>query len=121
MNILRVDDRLIHGQVVAGWARPLGIRSLILVSDQICKDEWACNAYRLAIPEGIEFLFVSIKECMPTLDKLNKKNVMIIGLSKGTYNGNLKQSMVSDPQPDAYLQKPLDVDKLLDTVKEFIE
>lgn len=50
----------------------------------------------------------------------NLENVMIIGLSKGAYNGDLKKSTVNDPQPDVYLQKPLDVDKLLDTVKRFI-
>ena len=51
----------------------------------------------------------------------NLKDVMIIGLSKGAYNGHFKEPMVSGPQPDVYIQKPLDVDKLLDTVKEFIE
>ncbi|MCK4672442.1 PTS sugar transporter subunit IIB [candidate division WOR-3 bacterium] len=78
MRILRVDDRFIHGQVVAGWARPLGIKSLIIASDKISKDEWACNAYRLAIPEGIEFSCVGIKQCITIVNKQNKKRVMII-------------------------------------------
>lgn len=78
MHILRVDDRLIHGQVVAGWARPLGIESLILASDKICQDEWACNAYKLAIPEGIEFSCVGIKQCVKTLGEQDKKRIMII-------------------------------------------
>ena len=73
MRILRVDDRFIHGQVVAGWARPLGIKSLIIASDKISKDEWACNAYRLAIPEGIEFSCVGIKQCITIVNKQNKK------------------------------------------------
>uniref|UniRef100_A0A7C4XAC4 PTS mannose/fructose/sorbose transporter subunit IIB n=1 Tax=candidate division WOR-3 bacterium TaxID=2052148 RepID=A0A7C4XAC4_UNCW3 len=55
MLILRVDDRLIHGQVIAGWVRPLGIEVLILASDKISKDEWSINIYQLAVPEGIEF------------------------------------------------------------------
>ena len=93
----------------------------------------------LAAMEGQEGLKIAFKKCpdliildmhLPggeTWDLLeqiradkNLKNVMIIGLSKGTYNGDLKQSMVSSPQPDVYIQKPLDVDKLLDTVKEFL-
>lgn len=78
MLILRVDDRLIHGQVIAGWARPLGIESIILASDRICKDEWSCSAYRLAIPQGIEFSCVSIKTCVQSFDESNKKRVMII-------------------------------------------
>ncbi len=78
MLILRVDDRLIHGQVIAGWVRPLGIQSIILASDKIAQDTWACNAYRLAIPEGIEFYCIDIKECIKSVHQNNKKKVMII-------------------------------------------
>ncbi|HEC79216.1 MAG TPA: PTS mannose/fructose/sorbose transporter subunit IIB [candidate division WOR-3 bacterium] len=78
MFILRVDDRLIHGQVVAGWARPLGIRVLILVSDRVCKDEWTCNAYKLAIPEGIDFFCVGINKSIAVINKQNNKNIMVI-------------------------------------------
>ncbi len=78
MHILRVDDRLIHGQVIAGWARPLGVESIILASNKISQDEWACNAYRLAVPEGIEFLCVGIKRCITLLNKQGKQKIMII-------------------------------------------
>ncbi|MBN2620211.1 PTS sugar transporter subunit IIB [candidate division WOR-3 bacterium] len=78
MFILRVDDRLIHGQVVAGWARPLGINTLILVSDTICNDEWACNAYRLAIPEGIEFYCVTLEQSRRTIVAMGTRQSMVI-------------------------------------------
>ncbi len=78
MHILRVDDRLIHGQVIAGWARPLGIESIILASNKISKDEWACNAYRLAVPEGINFTCVGIKRCITLVDECTDRKVMII-------------------------------------------
>ena len=78
MFILRVDDRLIHGQVVAGWARPLGIHALILVSDKICADEWAYNAYQLAIPEGIDFICVGIKDCQTRIKEKDTNHMMII-------------------------------------------
>ncbi|UCD20089.1 MAG: PTS sugar transporter subunit IIB [candidate division WOR-3 bacterium] len=78
MLILRVDDRLIHGQVIAGWARPLGIDCVILASDRLSRDEWSCNAYRLAIPEGIEFSCYTIKECVNYLNSTNRKRKMVI-------------------------------------------
>ena len=78
MRYLRVDDRLIHGQVVAGWARPLGIKTLILVSNKICDDEWACNAYRLAIPEGIDFFCVPLDRSHSVIDQQGDKEMMII-------------------------------------------
>lgn len=78
MLILRVDDRLIHGQVVAGWARPLGIKTLILVSDRVRDDEWTLNAYRLAIPDGIDFFCVGIHDCAVTYAQHKTTNTMII-------------------------------------------
>jgi len=77
--ILRVDDRLVHGQVIAGWARPLGIRALILASDRISHDEWACNAYQLAIPEGIKFSCLELRACVETLgQQADNKRVMVV-------------------------------------------
>jgi PTS system mannose-specific IIB component len=77
--ILRVDDRLVHGQVIAGWARPLGIQALILASDRISRDEWACNAYQLAIPEGINFSCLELKACAERLGKeADNKRVMVV-------------------------------------------
>jgi mannose/fructose/N-acetylgalactosamine-specific phosphotransferase system component IIB len=76
--ILRVDDRLIHGQVIAGWARPLGIQFIVLASNTICEDEWACNAYQLAVPEGIRFVCVNLNECVHTCRDQNAKRIMII-------------------------------------------
>ncbi len=78
MLILRVDDRLIHGQVVAGWARPLGIKMLILASEKISKDDWACNAYRLAIPEGITFYCFGMEQCIATVNENSTVKTMVI-------------------------------------------
>jgi len=78
MLILRVDDRLIHGQVIAGWVRPLGIQSIVLASDKLSHDEWSCSAYRLAIPDGIDFVCYTIKDCVKHFPAENKRRVMIL-------------------------------------------
>ncbi len=94
MLILRVDDRLIHGQVVAGWARPLGIEILMLASDTISQDPWACNAYRLAIPEGITFDCIGIEQCIGLVEAHNKKRLMIIVESVGDAQRLLKKRLI---------------------------
>ena len=78
MLILRVDDRLIHGQVIAGWVRPLGIQSIVLASDKLSNDEWSCSAYRLAIPDGIDFSCYTIRDCVKHFPAENKRRIMII-------------------------------------------
>ena len=78
MLILRVDDRLIHGQVIAGWVRPLGISAIVLASDRLSHDEWSCSAYRLAIPDGIEFYCYTIDECVNNISTGNKRRIMVV-------------------------------------------
>lgn len=56
----RIDDRLIHGQVVIGWGRPLGIDLIVLVDDQVAASPWEQDLYRMAVPPGIEVIFASV-------------------------------------------------------------
>ena len=58
--LCRVDDRLIHGQVVLGWGRPLGLERIVLVDDEVAANEWEQELYRMAVPAGIEVIFASV-------------------------------------------------------------
>ncbi len=63
----RVDDRLIHGQVVVGWGRPLGIELIILVDDQVAGSAWERELYRMAVPPEIELRFATTAEATGSL------------------------------------------------------
>jgi D-glucosaminate PTS system EIIB component len=63
----RVDDRLIHGQVVVGWGRPLGVELIILVDDQVAASAWEQELYRMAVPPEIELRFASTAEATGSL------------------------------------------------------
>ena len=43
--LVRVDDRLIHGQVVVGWARALRPDRIILCDDEIAASDWEKDLY----------------------------------------------------------------------------
>jgi PTS system mannose-specific IIB component/fructoselysine and glucoselysine-specific PTS system IIB component len=60
--LFRVDDRLIHGQVVIGWGRPLGVGRIVLVDDQVAASEWEQDLYRMAVSPDIEVLFVTVAD-----------------------------------------------------------
>ncbi len=63
----RVDDRLIHGQVVVGWGRPLGIELIVLVDDQVAASAWEQELYRMAVPPEIELRFATTAEAAGSL------------------------------------------------------
>lgn len=58
--LYRVDERLIHGQVVIGWGRELHPRRYIVVDDDLAQSEWGQDLYRLAVPDDVEVVFRSV-------------------------------------------------------------
>ena len=55
----RIDDRLIHGQVVVGWGQPLDVGFIVLVDDTVAASEWEQELYRMAVPPEVEVIFDS--------------------------------------------------------------
>ena len=53
LRLVRIDDRLIHGQVVAGWLRALGGQRIVIVDDATARDEFLREVLTLAAPEGV--------------------------------------------------------------------
>jgi mannose/fructose/N-acetylgalactosamine-specific phosphotransferase system component IIB len=62
--LARVDDRLIHGQVVHGWGVALAATRYVIVSDALRADPDRAELYLLALPEGAAGRVVSIEEAM---------------------------------------------------------
>lgn len=65
--LCRIDDRLIHGQVVVGWGQPLGIEFIVLVDDEVAASEWEQDLYRMAVPPGIDVVFAAAEVAGPKL------------------------------------------------------
>jgi PTS system mannose-specific IIB component/fructoselysine and glucoselysine-specific PTS system IIB component len=60
IHLYRIDDRLIHGQVVVGWGQPLNVRFLVLVDDLVASSDWEKELYRMAIPPEMEIYFADV-------------------------------------------------------------
>ncbi|MEP6621178.1 MAG: PTS sugar transporter subunit IIB [bacterium] len=64
----RIDDRLIHGQVVVGWGQPLDVAFIVLVDDAVAESDWEQELYRMGVPPEMEVLFHSAADAAPLLD-----------------------------------------------------
>jgi PTS system mannose-specific IIB component len=53
LKLVRVDDRLIHGQVVAIWLKALNARRIVIVDDRTAHDEFLREVITLAAPSGV--------------------------------------------------------------------
>lgn len=61
VEIFRVDERMLHGQVVTTFSKVLNIDEYIVVNDVVAKDEEQRTLLELALPAGAQFDCVSCK------------------------------------------------------------
>jgi PTS system mannose-specific IIB component len=64
MSVLlaRVDDRLIHGQVVVGWSRALDADCLVVANDAVAADPMQRTLLPMAVPPHIKVAIWRISE-----------------------------------------------------------
>jgi PTS system mannose-specific IIB component/fructoselysine and glucoselysine-specific PTS system IIB component len=60
--LFRVDERLIHGQVVVGWGGPLHADRIVVADDEIAASSWEQELYCLGVPPEIDAVFVTVDE-----------------------------------------------------------
>lgn len=60
VDLYRIDDRLIHGQVVVGWGQPLNVRLIILVDNDVACCDWEQDLYRMGVPPEMELRFADV-------------------------------------------------------------
>lgn len=60
--LYRVDERLIHGQVVLGWGMRLRPERYLVVDDELAGSPWEQELYLLGLPEEVEAEFAGVAE-----------------------------------------------------------
>ena len=80
IKVLRVDDRLLHGQVAQSWTSFYHIDKIFIINDEVENDEFSKVTLNLAKPKNVELLFYELAACRDALlDALeNDDRVMVI-------------------------------------------
>lgn len=67
IKAIRVDYRLLHGQVAVSWTSALGADCLLLVSDTVKDDPMRMNALKMAKPSGVKVVIKNTEEAVEAL------------------------------------------------------
>ena len=67
--LYRVDERLIHGQVVVGWGSRLHPDRYLVVDDELASAVWEQELYELSVPGGVEVEFVEVTGARERLEE----------------------------------------------------
>lgn len=74
----RVDDRLVHGQVVQGWVPFVGADSICVVNDEIHEDEGRCRLMRMIVPPNLHFQVVPIDDLTSAVEKTENRRIFLL-------------------------------------------
>jgi PTS system mannose-specific IIB component/fructoselysine and glucoselysine-specific PTS system IIB component len=82
LELYRIDDRLIHGQVVVGWGQPLDLSFIVLVDDEVACSDWEQELYRMGVPPEMEVYFDSVAtaaEHLPSYRADDRRGLLLTG------------------------------------------
>jgi len=65
--LYRIDDRLLHGQVVVGWGQPLDIDFFVLVDDTVAASDWEQELYRMGVPPEMKVDFLTTADAIAAI------------------------------------------------------
>lgn len=80
VDLLRIDDRLVHGQVVEGWLKSLRLNHIVVANDAVEADETQKALYMLAVPQGVTLSCLSVRDAAHAWNtgRWKHDNVMIL-------------------------------------------
>lgn len=75
----RVDDRLIHGQVMTAWLKAYPSKHILIVDDKTSADPFMQKMFSLLVPVGVTISVESVDHAVKTFEAgLAEPTVMIV-------------------------------------------
>ena len=82
ITALRVDDRLIHGQVAMTWTKQLSVQGIVVANDEAANDNTQKMALKMAVPGGIKSLIKPVDEAIRILNNPKASMMRILVLTR---------------------------------------
>lgn len=84
--LARIDDRLIHGQVMTAWLQFTGGNHIVIVDDATAGDEFTKSIMSMAVPNGIKLSILGIADGSALLKNIPaSEKVIILAKEPQTY------------------------------------
>lgn len=81
--LARIDDRLIHGQVMTAWLQFTGGNHIVIVDDATAGDEFTKSIMSMAVPNGIKLSILGVADGAKLLANIPDGHKIIV-LAKET-------------------------------------
>lgn len=79
INVARIDDRLIHGQVITTWVKNFDIEQVIIVNDKVASDTVQQSVLTMAAPPDLKVVVFGVDKFIDVLKKTEiKRRTMLL-------------------------------------------
>lgn len=79
INVARIDDRLIHGQVITTWVKNYDIEQVLVINDKVAGDKVQQSVLTMSAPPGLKVLVFGVQQFIEILKKTPiKKRTMLL-------------------------------------------
>ena len=75
---LRLDERLIHGQITTAWSRFLDVGAIVVANDKLSKDQLATQVLLMSAPAGKKVAVKSIEDAIKLLSDPRSEKMRIL-------------------------------------------
>lgn len=77
-KIFRIDDRLIHGQVIEGWIKYYKIENVCIANDRVAGDPIQSMIYKSIIPKGVDLYIYNLSDFSKNFSKNRWSNFLVL-------------------------------------------
>ena len=78
IKLVRVDHRLLHGQVIFSWTKQMSVNYIIIVDDKVPNDPISVMALSIAKPTDCELSIIPFSQLKSLVEEKKNKNIMIL-------------------------------------------
>lgn len=82
VNLMRIDERLLHGQVAVTWVSNVNASSILIANDEVMENEMAKMALKMAKPSGMKLAIRSIDDAAALLNDPRSQSIGIFVIVK---------------------------------------
>lgn len=70
IKLFRIDDRLVHGQVMTAWSKVTSAQRIIILDNEVIKDDFVCLVMKQAVPKNIKLEIYNVEDGIKRLKEL---------------------------------------------------
>lgn len=80
VKFIRIDDRLIHGQIVTKWAKRKNVSKIWIIDDGVAADSFISGVMKMVAPSNTELIITGVDKIPEVLADLenDKENSLIL-------------------------------------------